>query len=242
MEFRLRNVVVMCAAWACVSASQAIPPNMTAGEIARLPEYCVDTFSFTKQWAQYSPTPRQARWEGLMGKTFWSIHHYCWGLIIANRTGRIGLNPQERDGMFASAIAEIYYVIGEAPPDWVLLPEMYTRAGEYFARRGRYIEAVEHQERAIALKADYWPPYVALIDLHISYKRRSLAEKVLQEGVNNLTERTQLLAAAKRAGLPIPAPTRAPAAPTPVSTASAEPAASSPGAAPNAAESASSPR
>ena len=245
---QLRNWLGLAACLALAGPPAAYanaPENVTPGEVARLPAFCPDTFSFTRQWAKDSPTPRQAYWQSLVGTTFWAMHHYCWGLIAAHRSMAPGVSPALREHLLYTAIRDLQYVINEAPPDWVLLPELYTRIGDYFERRGRYAEAMESQQKAMSLKADYWPPYAALISLQARLGKRTVAEQVLVEGLTRMPGQPQIIAAGKRAGLAIPAKL-AIAAPPPASAAASSAAAaatasSAPGAVEPAASAASAP-
>lgn len=206
MHLRYRLVLALGLALAGHQLAVAnAPENVTPGEVARLPEFCPDTFSFTRQWAKEAPTPRQAYWQSLVGTTFWAMHHYCWGLIAAHRSMAAGVTPAQKEHLLHTAIRDLQYVVNEAPPNWILLPELHTRIGDFFEQRGRYVEAMENQQRSMSLKPDYWPPYVALIRMHVKWGKRQQSEQVLIDGLTRMPGQPQIMAAAKRAGIPIPA-------------------------------------
>jgi tetratricopeptide (TPR) repeat protein len=135
--------------------------NITAGEKAILPEYCADTQTFGYGDAYSNTSPRAAYWVGLMGKTFWAMHHHCWSLIREHRSRAAGVSRQERDGHLMAAINDYVYVIDNAPPDFVLLPEIYTRIGENYVVLGNIGAAMDAFTAARKKKVDYWPPYTA---------------------------------------------------------------------------------
>ena len=68
-------------------------------------------------------------------------------------------------GLLGHAIGEISYVVRHSPPSFVLLPELLTKRAELRIRRGELMQAAPDLNRAITLKPDYWPAYVALSDL-----------------------------------------------------------------------------
>jgi tetratricopeptide (TPR) repeat protein len=150
-------VLLLC----CWGAGANTLSNITAGEKALLPEYCVDTQTFGYGDASYNTSPRAPYWIGLMGKTFWAMHHHCWALIREHRSRGAGVTRQERDGHLIAANSDYVYVIDNATPDFVLLPEIYTRIGENYVLLGNIGAAMDAFGAARKSKADYWPPYVA---------------------------------------------------------------------------------
>ncbi len=146
----------------CWSArADNIPPNITAGEKALLPEYCADTQTFGYGDAYSNTSPRAAYWVGLMGKTFWAMHHQCWAMIREHRSRAAGLSRQDRDAHLNGAINDYVYVVENAPPDFVLLPEIYTQIGENHVLLGNIGAALDAFTAARRKKVDYWPPYTA---------------------------------------------------------------------------------
>ncbi|MBK9234538.1 MAG: hypothetical protein IPO19_00100 [Rhodoferax sp.] len=97
----LRVGALLCAWPALVFAA---PENITDGELALLPEYCQDVQAIRYGNASYNPSPRAAHWVGLLGQPFWSLHHYCWGLIHVRRAQQPNVPAVQRTGMITSAI------------------------------------------------------------------------------------------------------------------------------------------
>ena len=123
-----------------------------------------------------------------MGGMFNNMHHYCWGLTKTNYAilfyGTLKRTPQERRALLNSAIGEFDYVIERAPPDFVLLPEFLTKKGESLVDLGKPSLAAVEFQRAMQLKPDYWPPYVALSDYYKDIGNPKMAREVLERALS----------------------------------------------------------
>jgi tetratricopeptide (TPR) repeat protein len=75
-------------------------------------------------------------------------------------------------------------VIQRVPPDFKLLPEILTKKGENLIRLDRSAQGIIELERAIALKADYWPSYAAISDYYKSAGEPAKARKWLEDGLS----------------------------------------------------------
>jgi tetratricopeptide (TPR) repeat protein len=137
------------------------PPNITAGEIALLPEYCKDVQGFGYGDAYHNTSPRAGYWVGLMGKSFWALHHQCWALIREHRSRAAGLSRQDRDAHIQGAVGDYGYVVANSEKDFILLPEIFTQMGEAHVLLGNIGAALDAFTAARRRKTDYWPPYVA---------------------------------------------------------------------------------
>jgi tetratricopeptide (TPR) repeat protein len=148
-----------------------------------LPEYCKYTQLFRTHVPGGDNPAEIARWDARMGSAFQSMHHYCWGLMKTNRAMLLAKTRQDREFYLGSSIGEFDYVLERAQPGFVLLPEIYTRKGENLIRLGRSGPAIEALEKAIALKADYWPPYAHLSDFYKSKGDAARAREILENGL-----------------------------------------------------------
>ena len=197
--------------WACAVALLALhavshgAPGMdpfnvnvvSQGEFARLPDYCRDTQTYA---GHGDPTPRQARWLSLMGDTFWHLHHYCWGMLKANRAEQPGISPAMKRTLYASAVQECQYVLrNNADPDFVLRPEILYRMGRFEAANESWVDALEYYRQSIEAKADYWPPYVGTAEIHLRLKRRDRAIAILEEALKVLPNEPAVQQAMTRA-------------------------------------------
>lgn len=158
-----------------------------------MPEYCPDSLAFSPRYAEGATAARQRRWVAMMGESFWDIHHYCWAIAVINRSKLTGVDKQRREYMLRDAIDDITYVLRRARPDFVLLPEIYTRLGDVQQSRERPVDALYAYEQAVQSRADYWPAYVRLADLHASLGSNEQAVTVVERGLTVLPEQPQLL-------------------------------------------------
>lgn len=164
---------------------------VTAGEFARLPDYCRDTQTYAGHSG--TPTPRQAHWLSLVGDTFWHMHHYCWGMLKAMRAEGPNISQDLRNSLIESAIGECQYVVDRAPPDFPLLPEIFFRMGTYNAALARPGVAINYFDRSRAVKPDYWPPYLEIAKVNAQLGRRQAAIDILTEGVRLMPDEHQLV-------------------------------------------------
>lgn len=180
--------------------SQAAPENITDGELALLPPYCQDVQAIRYGNEFDNPSPRAGHWVAVMGKSFWHLHHYCWGLIHLRRSQAPGLTPAARQGMVQAAVSDYLYVVQKSPTDFPLAPEIYLRIGEAELLLGRSTSASEFFQRARALKPDYWPAYTRWIDLLIKTKQTALAKELAAEGLRHAPTSRELISRYKTLG------------------------------------------
>src|SRR5690606_30263409 len=95
----------------------------------------------------------------------------------------IAQTKQERISWLTSSIGEFDYVIRNAKPDFVLLPEILTKRGENLVDIGRVSDGVGSLVRAIELKRDYWPAYVILSDYYEGVKDNAKALLWIERGL-----------------------------------------------------------
>lgn len=156
-----------------------------AREVAMLPRYCAHTQSFRDVVPGGNNPDEIKRWGSIMGeRAFNTMHHYCWGLMKTNRAILLARGQQLRRFYFQDAIHEFDYVVRFTPPDFVLLPELFTKKGENLIHLGQGPQASLELLRAIELKPDYWPPYVALSDYFKGLGDLKKAREVLEKGLS----------------------------------------------------------
>jgi hypothetical protein len=177
--------------WASASAQINMAPGYPDSvegydrrEVAMLPRYCLSTLGF--RLANVPGSQDQAvtdRWYAYLGPSFNNLHHYCWGLMKTNRAMLLARDVTTRNFYLRDANKEFDYVIGKAPDDFLLLPEILTKRAENLARIGTSAVGVPDLERAISLKSDYWPAYAALSDHYKANADTAKAREVLEEGL-----------------------------------------------------------
>lgn len=173
-------------AWALLASWPACavkPQNVTEGEIALLPEYCIDTEAFIYgSVGNPGQSPRAPMWVERMGPTFRAMHHYCWGLVNLNRlrAGRIG---GDRRYAAKQIVDEYFYVLRLATPDFIMLPELWTRVGEAALIAEDYGQALDAYEKARRIKPDYWPAYTQWADFLIQFGKKNDAKALVRNGL-----------------------------------------------------------
>jgi tetratricopeptide (TPR) repeat protein len=175
----------------CMTASAqdipGYPPNFDAydpREVALLPPYCKYTQLFREKVPGGGNVEEGQRWQALLGPTFFAMHHYCWGLMKANRGMLLARNELARTTYLSYSIPEFDWVIERAPADFLLLPEVLTKKGEVLIRLGKGPIALVSLERAAELKPDYWPPYAHMSDYYKSAGNTAKAREVLKQGLS----------------------------------------------------------
>lgn len=233
------------------TSARAVPAhNVTAGELALLPPFCIDTEGFM-YGPENSPrmSPRAPGWVKQMGHGFWALHHYCWARVHLNRL-RTGRADTPNKKWFAQMIAnEHMYVVRNVSPDFILLPEVWSRIGEALLLAGDVGGAMEAYANARSLKPDFWPAYTQWAAFLVERNKRKEALDLITEGLRHAPNSPQLRESFKTLGgvaLPPPAPdallkaepvaapaqeaaaSAAPVAPVPAATAPAAAASSTP--------------
>ena len=169
------------------------PENITRGEIALLPPYCGDTMGFGYGDAFTNTSPRAGQWIARLGaKSFWALHHYCWGLIDQRRAQFISVRSPMRVGTLERAIANHIYTIKHGANDFVLLPEIYTRIGEAELMLSRLPAAYEAFRMAWEIKPDYPVPYIRWAEVLIRSGQKADAKKLIQTGLEHSPEDKEL--------------------------------------------------
>lgn len=154
--------------------------TLGAGEMARLPEYCPNTWGYHPRWGN---TAERERWFVRLGFMMSHMHHHCWGILKFNRANAIGVTPEMRKSLLGSAIKESHYAIDRAPSGFVLLPEILYRVGTFHAALDEWWEAIDYFDRARAAKPDFWPPYLETANLNLRIGRRQQAIEALRAGL-----------------------------------------------------------
>ena len=147
-----------------------------------LPEYCIDT-----QGYKYGRggSPNSAKWEALLGQTFWDLHHYCLAIVKFNRAQRFGTPGVLRRGQLTSALGDFQYVVEHMPPSYVLAPEILTYVGRTLLLLDQPKEAEEAFARAQTAKPNYWPAYSWWASYLASHGQPEKAKAVAEEGLSH---------------------------------------------------------
>jgi hypothetical protein len=205
-------VAALSAAPAYAQASSAMDSRFTKGEWAVLPDWCIDSqagpFGGPEGGAGLNRSPRAAQWVAAMGTDFWHMHHYCYALRDRHRLKSAVLTPRERTFLIGRAIRDIDYVLSNAGPKMPLLPELLYRQGELYVMQQNLGAASDAFARSRELKPDYWPSYVAWIDVLIGMKNFEAAAALTEQGLSAAGE----VAALRERRAALKTKTRAPSA------------------------------
>ncbi len=165
-------------------ATAGYPDGWTPAEMALAPRYCPDAQGFGYGDAYYNTSPNASKWVAVMGKGFWAVHHYCWATINLHRAQRPSTPAVIREGLRDAAIRDMQYVIKNTDPDFVLLPEIYTKMAEVQLLLKRETDARNSLAKAREIKPDYWPAYVTWAEHLQAQGQKALARKVDEEGLS----------------------------------------------------------
>jgi hypothetical protein len=181
-------------------ALAAYPKGVTPGELALTPPFCQDVQTMNG-WEQHvRESPRTAEWLSKMGKAFWGMHHYCWAQINTNRANAAGVPRQQRAHLLQTAIDDYVYVLNISSRDFVLRPEILYLIGQVHVMLEQYPQAVEAFNASKALKADYWPPYLAQAQVLEKLNKRAEARAEIESGLRAMPGEPTLLVHFRRLG------------------------------------------
>ncbi len=211
----LAFVILGAVAMPAATQPRKQPTGMSWGELAMLPEYCKDANGIVYGDKYFNTSPNAARWEGLMGFDFWHVHHYCYALNNLRRASSI-TNPQQKRYLLQKVRGDYLYMINNARPTMVLMPEIWTRMGDVQRMLGDVGEALNAYETAMTLKPDYWPAYKNAADMFLKAGVKPRALQILQRGIAANPDSPELRSSYKAAGgdlarLPAPQPAAVPA-------------------------------
>jgi len=181
----LRAILIGCLLLGfSLTASAGKPEGVTEAEMALLPRYCPDTQTFKYGDAYTNTSPNAPKWVGMMGKGFWAMHHYCWALINLGRAQKPSTPANVRQAARESAVSDMQYVIENTTPDFILLPEIYSKQGEVLLSLKRPQVASLAFGKARLLKPDYWPPYFHWGEYLLQTGQKKEAREVVEEGLS----------------------------------------------------------
>jgi tetratricopeptide (TPR) repeat protein len=82
------------------------------------------------------------------------------------------------------ALGDLTYVIHNSPPDFVLLPEIYTKMGQVQLDLKRDLAARDSFAKARELKPDYWPAYFHWAEYLRRGGQRAKARELVEAGLS----------------------------------------------------------
>ena len=187
-RLRVRSsVAILVLAWWCSSAQAGVVVD--ENEYLLLPEYCRAQGNVApKYYNKYLRDGLVRKWQSALGSNYGHYHHFCWAIVLTMRAYRSSSPYGSTRQMASYAVGEVSYSLEHATPDFILLPEVYTKQGEAFllARDDRNAEAAFR--KAWEIKPDYWRPYVWWGQHLLNTGKFGEALAVAEEGLKNAPE------------------------------------------------------
>lgn len=122
----------------------------------------------------------------MLGENYQHMHHYCWGVNWANRADRDWDNKIAQSYDLQVAAANFNYVLEHATPGFFMRPEIHLRLGKVLLRTNNHVEAAQNFLKAIQIKPDYVPAYLALSDFYKETGSLTQARSLLEEGLKQV--------------------------------------------------------
>jgi hypothetical protein len=166
--------------------------RMDKRDLALLPPYCKYTQDFREKVEGGNDRLETERWQATLGSAFHHLHHYCYGLMKANRAVLLAREERVRRFYLNDAIAEFDYVIDRSTKDFVLLPEILARRGQMQFKLGQAVFGQQSLEMAIAIKPDYWLPYAVAGEFYATSGDRNRSRDWLTRGLSNAPNSAEL--------------------------------------------------
>ena len=166
------------------AVAQATQYQFDPKQLAMLPPYCKYTQIYRENVPGGNDALQIERWASVLGAgNFSHLHHYCAGLENTNRALYFSSTKLDRNRELRSSLTEFDYVLARVTPDFALLPEILTKRGENLLRLESGPRGVLDLNRAIELKPDHWPPYVALSDYYKALGDLQAAREWAEKGL-----------------------------------------------------------
>jgi len=169
-----------------VTASEPFAP--TASEMELLPPFCK-----AKIGHHDKNDAATNYWKGVFGPENWiHIHHYCFGVNFVNRSYRPGKARVERDADLRNAINNFNYVLGHTQSNFSLRADVMVQKARALHRLGNEAEVAGLYMKAIELKPDYVPAYIALGDYYKDSGDRAKARETYEAGLKKVPDNSLL--------------------------------------------------
>ena len=154
--------------------------NLTPQELAMLPTWCREV---QHMHSIYGTPGGQAAWNEKVGRDFMHMHHYCEAQVGLMRADRARVSDAEKKRLLQYADNNYTYVINNAKPTFVMLPEVFVQRANTRIRQDRFEEALEDLETAKKLRQDYVPIYLAMAKLFSESGDKARAQAAVEEGL-----------------------------------------------------------
>lgn len=106
----------------------------------------------------------------------------------------------KRVHLVSTAINDLEYVVKNTTPDFLLLPEVYTRIGDSAVQLGDFGKAFDSYAKARELKPSYPPAYTGWAELLIKSGKANAAKELVEQGLRHAPDSPDLQLLYKRLG------------------------------------------
>jgi len=175
--------------------AQALSFAPTESEWSTWPAYCQARYVVSgagrdSDYATRVDAATVNTWETRLGSEVWfSLHHYCAGLIIVNRAKATN-DKHERELLLKSAIGEYHFSLNNTPSTYPMYAEIAARKGLVHGELGEDELAVKHFDIAIAACPQCSIGYSAKATYFRSHKRLEDARAALEQGNRALEQKS----------------------------------------------------
>ncbi len=170
-----------------------------AAQVALLPDWCEFYFKTSNLAPQNATDPAMSsKLAGFIRKGCAGHDRYCSALARANRVlmsqtfQSQPMSIEMQGSQFDAALADFDHVLRSSKPACPLVPDMYTKSGEWMTKVGKYKIALERFQKAIRARNDYAPAYIGLSDLYETLEKPDYALAALQQGIKANPQSTAL--------------------------------------------------
>lgn len=178
---------LICALTAAPQVATALSFEPTEREWATWPAHCQARYMVSGAGVdsafsgRVSPTIVRS-WEDRLGPEVWyALHHYCAGLIIANRA-KLELDKRKREALLQDAIEEDAFTLGRMPAQHPMHAEIAAHKALLHGELGQTEEAMRSFDVAIAACKECDIGYRAKAMYYRSKGQLPDARSVLEEG------------------------------------------------------------
>lgn len=161
-----------------------LPHAATQDEFAMLPPYCAARMKGIK-------SPEYKLWAARLGRDFEHTHHYCNGLRFLNRYYASNV-ARDRKFYLKEAEGNLSYMVANANPHYVLMPDVYLKRATVYTLRKEYSSAMVDLIAAIELNPKAYRASDMLARLYLNIKLPQKALEVISEALRHNPNSTLL--------------------------------------------------
>lgn len=155
------------------------PEEMTPAERSSLPSWCEHTQSFRgPHGAQRAYNDYVSRY----GPGWTHVHHYCWALASIIRYSRYDTTAELKRTLASSALADLDYVLRNAPEDFILRYEILARKIRLLVMIGEYSDAENLSETVRSKWPERADSYGLIAEVKLASNQRDDARRILDVG------------------------------------------------------------